>query len=352
MATKLSLTFRFPVEKSPKPRKSKPGVPQLNCCNGYGFSKNNSGFRGQLSMKVNAVQDEAIQSSNSETTLLSQTIPPSSSKLVLVVGATGGVGQLVVASLLNRNIKSRLLLRDPEKAISLFGNQDEEKLQVVKGDTRNPADLDPSIFEGVTHVICCTGTTAFPSKRWDGDNTPERVDWEGIRNLVSALPSSLKRVVLVSSVGVTKFNELPWSIMNLFGVLKYKKKGEDFLCESGLPFTIIRAGRLTDGPYTSYDLNTLLKATAGQRRAVVIGQGDNLVGEVSRLVVAEACIQAMDIEFTEGKIYEINSVEKLLSIFLVDKLVCQNEDIEFTWQGEGPGTDPEKWEELFKTARA
>ncbi|MBA0800460.1 hypothetical protein Gohar_010889, partial [Gossypium harknessii] len=241
--------------------------------------------------------------------------------------------QLVVASLLNRNVKSRLLLRDPEKAISLFGNQDEEKLQVVKGDTRNPADLDPSIFEGVTHVICCTGTTAFPSKRWDGDNTPERVDWEGVRNLVSALPSSLKRVVLVSSVGVTKFNELPW-----------------------------RAGRLTDGPYTSYDLNTLLKATAGQRRAVVIGQGDNLVGEVSRLVVAEACIQAMDIEFTEGKIYEINSVEgtdiileshwKLLSIFLVDKLVCQNEDIEFTWQGEGPGTDPEKWEELFKTARA
>lgn len=35
----------------------------------------------------------------------------------------------------------------------------------------------------------------------------------------------------------------------------------------------IRAGRLTDGPYTSYDLNTLLKATAGERRAVVIGQG-------------------------------------------------------------------------------
>lgn len=35
-------------------------------------------------------------------------------------------------------------------------------------------------------------------------------DWEGVRNLVSALPSTLKRVVLVSSVGVTKFNEIPW----------------------------------------------------------------------------------------------------------------------------------------------
>lgn len=278
---------------------------------------------------AHAVKEEVIQSPNSDPALDSKTSPPASSKLVLVVGGSGGVGQLIVASLLDRNIKSRLLLRDPEKATSLFGKQDEETLQVYKGDTRNLEDLDSSIFEGVTHVICCTGTTAFPSKRWDGDNTPEKVDWEGVRNLVSALPSSLKRIVLVSSVGVTKFNELPWSIMNLFGVLKYKKMGEDFLCSSGLPFTIIRAGRLTDGPYTSYDLNTLLKATAGQRRAVLMGQGDKLVGEVSRIVVAEACIQALDIEFTEGKIYEINSVE-----------------------GDGPGSDPQKWQELFKTAEA
>uniref|UniRef100_A0A804LKH0 NAD(P)-binding domain-containing protein n=2 Tax=Zea mays TaxID=4577 RepID=A0A804LKH0_MAIZE len=219
---------------------------------------------------------------------------------------------LVVASLLSRNIKSRLLLRDPEKASALFGKQDESVLQVYKADTRNPNDLDPLMFEGVTHVICCTGTTAFPSKRWDGENTPERVDWDGIRNLVSALPQTIKRLVLVSSIGVTKYNEIPWSIMNLFGVLKYKKMGEDFVRNSGIPFTIIRPGRLTDGPYTSYDLNTLLKATAGERRAVVIGKGDKLVGEVSRLVVAEACIQALDIESTEGQIYEINSVKVLI----------------------------------------
>lgn len=113
----------------------------------------------------------------------------------------------------------------------------------------------------------------------------------------------------------------------MFGVLKFKKMGEDYVCKSGIPFTIIRAGRLTDGPYTSYDLNTLLKSTAGERRAVVVGQGDKLVGEVSRLVVAEACIQALDIECTQGQIYEINSVE-----------------------GEGPGSDPEKWKELFELA--
>ncbi|XP_021751523.1 uncharacterized protein At5g02240-like [Chenopodium quinoa] len=289
------------------------------CC----YSKHN--FSIKSSPIVSVVKQDVAKSSDSET---SNYPSASTSKLVLVVGGTGGVGQIVVASLLDRDIKVRLLLRDPEKATKLFGEQDEEKLQVCKGDTRNQEDLDPSILEGVTHVICCTGTTAFPSRRWDGDNTPERVDWDGVRNLISILPSTLKRFVLVSSVGVTKSNKLPWSIMNLFGVLKYKKMGEDFLRDSGIPYTIIRPGRLTDGPYTSYDLNTLLKATAGERRAVLIDQGDKLVGEASRLVVAEACIQSLDIDFTEGEIFEINSV-----------------------QGDGPGSDPQKWKELFDAAR-
>ncbi|KAL5652299.1 hypothetical protein ACJX0J_037757, partial [Zea mays] len=122
---------------------------------------------------------------------------------------------------------------------------------VYKADTRNPNDLDPQIFEG--SLV----------------NTPECVDWDGIINLVSALPQTIKRLVLVSSIGVTKYNEIPWSIMNLFGVFKYKKMGEDFVRNSGIPFTIIR---YSDGPYTSYDLNTLLKAIAGERRAVVIGK--------------------------------------------------------------------------------
>jgi hypothetical protein len=33
------------------------------------------------------------------------------------------------------------------------------------------------------------------------------------------------------------------------------------------------------------------------------------VGEASRIVVAEACIQALDLEVTENQIYEVSSVE-------------------------------------------
>lgn len=46
-----------------------------------------------------------------------------------------------------------------------------------------------------------------------------------------------------------------------------------WICYSDMIRVVCRPGRLTDGPYTSYDLNTLLKATAGERRAVVIGKG-------------------------------------------------------------------------------
>ena len=58
------------------------------------------------------------------------------------------------------------------------------------------------------------------------------------------------------------------------------------LQQSGLPWTILRPSRLTDGPYTSYDLNTLLQATAGARQDVQISMQDDQLGEASRIAVA------------------------------------------------------------------
>jgi hypothetical protein len=75
-------------------------------------------------------------------------------------------------------------------------------------------------------------------------------------------------------------------------VLKFKRQSEELLMQSGLAYTILRPGRLTDGPYTSYDLNTLLKATAGNKQDVQIAAKDELNGETSRIALAGmlACI--------------------------------------------------------------
>ena len=62
------------------------------------------------------------------------------------------------------------------------------------------------------------------------------------------------------------------------GVLKYKRMAEQLLEGSRVPFVLLRPGRLTDGPYTSYDLNTLLRATAGSRQDVQARTSGQLTG--------------------------------------------------------------------------
>jgi uncharacterized protein YbjT (DUF2867 family) len=113
------------------------------------------------------------------------------------------------------------------------------------------------------------------------------------------------------------------------GVLTFKREAELALEASGLPWTVLRPSRLTDGPYTSYDLNTLLKATAGTRRDAVLSPADDLAGEASRITVAEAVVQALALPGTEGRAYAIESKE-----------------------GEGPGGDAGKWDALFAACDA
>jgi len=62
-----------------------------------------------------------------------------------------------------RGYKVRALTRRAGRAVELFGNH--PNLQPVEGDCRDPASLAKAV-EGVDAVACCTGTTAFPSKRW------------------------------------------------------------------------------------------------------------------------------------------------------------------------------------------
>ena len=183
---------------------------------------------------------------------------------------------------------------------------------------------------GVDAVACCTGTTAFPSKRWDGDNGPEQTDYVGTKNLLEAAQKTkgLKRFVLVTSVGVDRYTSFPFVILNLFGVLKFKKMAEELLQASGLPYTIIRPGRLTDGPYTSFDLNTLLKATSGTRQDVELSPRDDLSGEASRIAVAEAVAQSLGTATTEGMVFSISSTD-----------------------GDGPGGDEAAWEKLFTAVK-
>ncbi|MBE9079376.1 SDR family oxidoreductase [Romeria aff. gracilis LEGE 07310] len=259
--------------------------------------------------------------------------PNPASTLVLVAGATGGVGQLTVAQLLTAGYPIRVLSRSAEKARRLFENQ----VEVAIGDIRQAETL-PAATQGVTHMICCTGTTALPSDRWDfqlpeqngleqllswgkiyldadyrqakARNSPEVVDGQGVEHLLQAAPEGLQRFVFVSSAGVERRDQLPYSLLNAFGVLDAKHKGEAAIRQSGLPYTIFRPGRLIDGPYTSTDLNTLLKAKTDGKLGVVLAMGDRLNGQTSRIDVAAACVACLGETVAENQTYEIISQGK------------------------------------------
>ncbi|KFM28753.1 Uncharacterized protein, chloroplastic [Auxenochlorella protothecoides] len=244
--------------------------------------------------------------------------------LVLVAGATGGVGQLVCAKLLERGMRVRALCRSEERAARLLGRR--EGLEVALGDVRQPSTLRPA-FQAVQAVACAMGTTAFPTLRWLGNNTPAAVNEAGTRALIDAAQEACPAApfVLVSSAGVERADRLPYSILNAGGVLTAMAAAEAALRASGLAYTIVRPGRLTDGPYTSYDINTLLKGVAGQRQAVQLASRDVLDGEASRIAVAELVVQALVTGALRDTSVSISSTT-----------------------GSGPGDDTGEWKKLFQ----
>ncbi len=119
--------------------------------------------------------------------------------IILVAGATGGVGKRVVQNLLEQNYRVRALVRDVTRAKDILG----DKVELFEADITIPETLKPIMMEGVRAVICCTGTKVQPvegdtptrEKYYQGIkfylpevvDIPELVEYEGIKNLVKVV---------------------------------------------------------------------------------------------------------------------------------------------------------------------
>ncbi len=124
--------------------------------------------------------------------------------VVLVAGATGGVGKRVVRRLLERNYQVRALVRDAHRGREMLGNE----VKLFEADITIPETLTPELMDGVTAVVCCTGVRVQPvegdtpdrAKYYQGIkfympevvDSPEIVDYQGIKNLVQAATKSLE----------------------------------------------------------------------------------------------------------------------------------------------------------------
>lgn len=190
---------------------------------------------------------------------------------VVVVGGTGGVGQLVTKKLRNQNeYKVRVTSRNVETAKETI---DDKEVEVVAVDliSEDSTSALKAAMNGASALVISVGTTAFPTKRWKGGNNPKAIDEEAVKRIASVAKeiSGLKRVVLLTSVGVDRTGEMPFLILNLFGVLDAKKSGEAAIIsasESGnFEYAIVRPGRLVGGPYTNLDVAKLLQIEGGKK---------------------------------------------------------------------------------------
>jgi nucleoside-diphosphate-sugar epimerase len=232
----------------------------------------------------------------------STTEAPSTTTNVLVIGGTSGIGQLVTQKLANSNRQPftvRATSRSKARGEELFqgnGNIKVVELDLLQEDTTQLQ----AAMEGVSVVVISVGTTAFPTMKWKGGNTPVAIDNDAVTRIakVASEVSSVQQVILVTSVGVERTNVMPFLILNLFGVLDAKRAGEDAIrqystANSGYQYSIIRPGRLVGGPFTNLDVAKLLQIQGGTENGVTMTKGDALLGDCKRDACAECIVQCI-----------------------------------------------------------
>ena len=141
-----------------------------------------------------------------------------------VIGATGGVGRLVVAYLLEQGCDVKAVVRDKARATELLP----PSIEFAVGDTVDPTLGDglAAAISGVDALIIATGTTAFPTDKWgpNKENNPQAVDEKGVQNVVAAVcdvnrgTRTIKKISLLSSIGIERRAQFPFNLLNFYGV--------------------------------------------------------------------------------------------------------------------------------------
>lgn len=216
---------------------------------------------------------------------------------VLVAGASGRTGRELLDELRGTDLRVRALTRSAGTTGTL------ERLgadEMVVGDLLRRPDADRAIADradghAVDAVLCAVGTRPAP-----GALVGDPVDGAGVINLIrAASQAGVERFVLESSIGVgDSVGAMPRPVRLPLGpLLDAKDRAEARLRESGMAYTVLRPGRLTNDPPSG---------------DVVVGEGgDSVSGSVPRTDVARLMAAAPFTPDAEDRTFELASREGL-----------------------------------------
>ena len=186
---------------------------------------------------------------------------------LLIFGATGGTGRELVHQALERGHAVTAFARDP----AALGERD--GLRAFAGDVLDAAAVERSVA-GHDAVLCTIGKPA---------TSPGTVRSEGTRNIVRAMQAAgPARLICQSTIGIGDTRALlppryryllvPTLLRRTFAE---HGRQEEVVRSSGLDWTIVRAGALTDGE------------RSGRYRHGITTNGRPLNFEISRSDVAD-----------------------------------------------------------------
>jgi nucleoside-diphosphate-sugar epimerase len=204
---------------------------------------------------------------------------------VVIAGGHGKIGLLLGRVLAESEDAPRGLIRDPAQEDDLHA----AGIEPVVCDLEGGDDVAAAV-KGADAVVFAAG--AGPGS---GAERKWTVDYGGAVKLVEAARAEgVRRYVIVSSMGA---GDPPAEGGGVFGeYLRAKAKADQDLAASGLDYTIVRPGSLTDDPPTGLvtigerlDRGEVPRADVAAVLAAVLHH-DNTIGETFELVSGETPI--------------------------------------------------------------
>ena len=209
--------------------------------------------------------------------------------MILIVGASGRLGSVVVRHVLAQGKSIRVMTRNPLG----LGHLKQQEVEIVSGDLRDRASL-ANACQGVEQVLAAAH--ALDGK---GDNNPQTVDDMGNRHLIDAAKAAgVKHFIFVSVQGAS-----PDSPLEFFRI---KYRTEEYLQASGLSFTILRPGA-----YMELWAQLIGQPIREQGKTTIFGHGNNPINFVSVEDVARFVTITLDDARARNTVIEVGGPENL-----------------------------------------
>jgi uncharacterized protein YbjT (DUF2867 family) len=196
---------------------------------------------------------------------------------VVVAGGHGKIGLRLLRLLAERGDRGRGLIRNPDHAADL----EAAGAEPVVCDLEQEEDVAPFV-EGADAVVFAAG--AGPGS---GAARKRTMDLGGALKLIDAAQANgIGRYVIVSSIGAGRPNRASGAMRPY---IEAKAEADEALAASGLDYTIVRPGGLTDEP-----------GTGRIRAGLEIGSG-----QVARDDVAATLLTVLEADNTIGKTFDL-----------------------------------------------